>query len=172
MIQFQFLDHAYALGSYSPYHANLETLNLSTWRWEIRATYPYSSTIGYHANLIHNNRFVVFGGDDGSLVRTIAAYDYSSNSWQKLGNLINRRSHHDVIATQGAFLVVGDGYAFRKSEKCTLNGNTMTCIEQDPVIRSVEYYFSFQLFYHCYSTDVYYFPDAFQCRLELLHMKT
>ena len=135
-----------------PDHAYLETLNLSTWRWEIRATYPYSSSISYHANLIHNNRFVVFGGWDGSNVPTIAAYDYSTNSWEKLGDLINARHYHDVIATQGAFLVVGNG---SKSEKCTLNGNTMTCIEQDPVIRSVEYYFYFQSFYLFYSTDIY-----------------
>ena len=152
-------------------HANLETLNLSTWRWEIRATYPYSSSIWYHANLIHNNRFVVFGGSGGG--QTIAAYDYSTNSWQKLGDLVNGRSEHAVIATQGAFLVVGnDINGGTKTEKCTLNGNTMTCIEQDPVIRSVEYYFYFQSFYLFYSTNNYCLHDAFQCCLELLHMKT
>ena len=123
-----------------PEHANLETLNLSTSKWETRATYPFSSEISYHANLIHKNRFLVFSGVDAG--PTNAAYDYATNTWAKLGDLVNARYCHDVIATQGAFLVVGyTNTGSAKSEMCTLNGNTMQCVEQDPVIRSVEHDF-------------------------------
>lgn len=156
----------------------METLNLSTWQWETRAAYPFHNYISDHANLIHANRYIVFGGwaiyclnncDDYDPVKTIAAYDYFTDSWEKIGELTNRRYAHGVIATQNNFLVVG-GHNGEMTERCLLNDNTMTCTVQEPVVRSVEYNLYFFLFYSKHSTKLYRLSDFVQCRGRLLYV--
>ena len=58
--------------------------------------------------LMHNEMFVVFGGyaygyegSTDSPQSTIAQYNPNTDTWTKLGDLINARNGHDIITTEG-----------------------------------------------------------------------
>ena len=70
----------------------------------------------------------MFGGYDNGSKSTIAQYNPNDDTWTKLGDLNNPRYYHDVITSEGAFLIVGHG----QTEKCTLTGNTVNCVNQEP----------------------------------------
>ena len=117
-------------GGRSPYNAETELLSINDWTWSSRAQYPFTNYIYGYATLIHNEVFIVFGGyGNGQYESTIAQYNPNDDTWTKLGDLNNARYHHDVITSEDAFLIVGDYYP---TEKCTLTGNTMNCINQEP----------------------------------------
>ena len=82
---------------------------------------------------MQNEVFFVFGGysyDNGARRPTIAQYNPNTDSWTKLGDLNKARSDNDVIASGGAFLVVG----FGPTEKCELEENAIKCTNQDPYV--------------------------------------
>ena len=127
------LDTAFALGAYDPYHNHFEVLDLKSWSWESRPDYPYHSSLNRHANIVYNGNFFVFGGDtnNGSVYSTvIAKFDVSQNLWSKLGDLVSARCAHDVILSDGYFLVLGGD----PTEKCTLSDNSMSCTQQNPTV--------------------------------------
>ena len=59
---------------------------------------------------------------------TIAKYNPDNDTWTKVGDLNTARMYHNVIVSQGVFLVVGNG----PTEKCQLEGNSMVCVDQEP----------------------------------------
>ena len=127
------LDTAFALGAFSPYHNHFEVLDLKSWSWESRPDYPFHSSLQRHANIVYNGNFFVFGGDtdkNGDYSTVIAKFDVSQNRWSKLGDLVSARCAHDVILSDGYFMVLGQ----KATEKCTLSDNSMSCIQQDPTV--------------------------------------
>ena len=83
-----------------------------------------------------NDMFYVFGGKSYTSgtteLSTIAKYNPSSDTWLKVGQLKQARNWHNVILSQGYFMIVGDGDGNKMSEKCHLVGDLMTCEEQQP----------------------------------------
>ena len=82
---------------------------------------------------MHNDVFIMFGGysdGDGGEQSTIAQYNPNTDTWTKLGDLNKARSDNDVIASGGAFLVVGLG----PTEKCQFEEDAMKCVAQEPII--------------------------------------
>ena len=120
--------YGFAVGSGSPVNAETELLSINDWTWSSRAQYPFHNYISIHATVTHNEIFIVFGG---YIKSTIAQYNPNDNTWTKLGDLNKARYLHDVITSEDAFLVVGDYY---QTEKCTLTGNTVNCVNQEPTV--------------------------------------
>ena len=100
-----------AVGSYNPFNVDTELLSLSSWTWSSGAQYPFSrSDISGHATIMQNQLFILFGGyssSNGGRQSTIAQYNPNTDTWTKLGDLNNARYTHDVISSEGAFLIVG-----------------------------------------------------------------
>ena len=87
------------------------------------------------ATVMQNEMFYVFGGffwtwRDNTPMSTISKYNPDNDKWTKIGNLNTARQMHDVMINQGAFLIIGDG----PTEKCELESNLMSCLNQEPVI--------------------------------------
>ena len=123
--------YGFAVGGYNPYNAETELLSINDWTWSSRAQYPFHNDIFWHATLTHNDVFIVFGGysyNNGGRQSTIAQYNPNDDTWTKLGDLNKARYTHDVITSEDALLIVGDG----PTEKCTLTGNTVNCVNQEP----------------------------------------
>ena len=130
------------MGSYKS-HAELEVLNLSKWTWETKTSYPYHSDIAYHANVVHESKFIVFGGyTSNGKVATVASF--SKEKWKELGELRNARSSHNCITSQNRFLVVGDE---KTSESCILEGNSISCTSQEPTIEQFPQLFNVHVEY-------------------------
>ena len=123
------LEHVFVTGSGgNPY---TELLDIQSETWRIRASYPYFS--GVRANLLfyYQQSYIVFGGyDNGSRSSIIVQYNPASNSWKKLGDMIVARSLHTGIRSLNSFYIYG-GYA-STVEVCTLTGDSIECVEQDP----------------------------------------
>ena len=128
--------YGFAVGSYLPYNKETELIKFSNWSWESRSRYPYaSSRIYYHAAVSKGGDFYVIGGDaDGSATATIARYNTNTDTWTRLGDLVNARYYHDAIWSQDFLIVVGNNGAMM-SERCSLNGDSVVCVEQSPSVR-------------------------------------
>ena len=127
--------YGFAVGGQGPFNAETELLSLADWTWSSRAKYPFANSISLHATAMHNDVFYVFGGydylsEESRDLATIAQYNPDSDTWTQIGELNTARRQHDVIVSQGAFLVIGYGSA----ENCQLKGNSMTCMSQEPYI--------------------------------------
>ena len=96
---------------------------------------------------MHDEMFLVFGGYSyqqfkGGEQTIIAQYNPDADSgrdndgWQKLGNLITKGDKHDVISSEGAFLIIGHGREAKgiSTEKCFLDEEQMKCVNQEPLI--------------------------------------
>ena len=116
------------MGSYKS-HAELEVLKLSKWTWETKTSYPYHSDIAYHANVVHESKFIVFGGYTSSSDKVATVASFSKDKWKELGALHNARSSHNCITSQTRFLMVGDE---KMAESCTLEGNSISCSQHEP----------------------------------------
>ena len=103
----------------------------------IRASSQYYS----YAVVYHQESFIYFGGsrdgrENGNSV--IAKYDPTRPlKWSSIGSLVSRRYGNGAVFDGNYFLVVGGKRTYDdrdpiKTEKCTLNGSTMTCQEQQP----------------------------------------
>ena len=72
------------------------------------------------------------------------AFSNKSNFFtrKKVGTLVNARFGHGAIFDGEKFLVIGgyDGGNQPKNEVCTLNGSTMTCVEQSTTLDAYKYY--------------------------------
>lgn len=82
---------------------------------------------------MQSEMFLVFGGYSSSTehrVSKIAQYNPDTDTWTKLGDLINARNGHDIITTEGVFLVAGLG----PTEKCQFEEDAMKCVAQEPII--------------------------------------
>ena len=84
---------------------------------------------------MHNDVFYVFGGydylsEESRDLATIAQYNPDNDTWTQIGELNTARRQHDVIVSQGAFLVIGYG----STENCQFKDNSMTCMSQEPYI--------------------------------------
>ena len=84
----------------------------------------------------------MIGGHTSSTTsKTIAKLDSISHEWTKAGDLVAGRSSHNAIFDGSNIIVVGGdagkGVSFN-TEKCTIAGDKVTCIEQDPAL--VNYY--------------------------------
>ena len=59
--------------------------------------------------------------------------------WTKAGELKNPRDEHNVVFDGSNFLVFG-GSGTKKTEKCTILNNQMTCTEQTPELTNFSIY--------------------------------
>ena len=100
-------------------------LNLSTWKWETRSSFP--SEISDAPTIYVGTRFFLFGGYNGSTrLSRIAAYDPTNDEWTSEGHLLTPRSSSGVITVDNSFIIVG-GYMSgqQSSEK---KRDTIECI--------------------------------------------
>ena len=127
--------YGFAVGSYGG-NTETELIKFSNWSWESRSRYPYASShITKHAAVSKGGDFYVIGGyaDDSSETATIARYNTNTDTWTRLGDLLNARVYHDAIWSQDFLIVVG-GNSATISERCSLNGNSVVCVEQSPSV--------------------------------------
>ena len=126
--------YGFAVGS-SGGNTETELIKFSNWSWESRSRYPYASSyISYHAAVSKGGDFYVIAGEaDESYTATIARYNTNTDTWTRLGDLVNARRYHDAIWSQDFLIVVG-GTSATMSERCSLNGDSVVCVEQSPSV--------------------------------------
>ena len=124
--------YGFAVGSATG-NRETELINFSNWSWESRSRYPYASSYIYgHAAVSKGGDFYVIGGlTDNSNTATIARYNTNTDTWTRLGDLVNARSYHDAIWSQDFLFVAGYD---KMSERCSLNGDSVVCVEQSPSV--------------------------------------
>ena len=88
-----------------------------------------SSYIYYAAIIYVDGAFYVFGGTPS--IRAIGKLDATTTIWSKTGYMKTSRYAHNVIFDGRHFLVIG-GYGTKKTERCTIKQDEMTCVEQAP----------------------------------------
>ena len=135
IIIFFFVAYGFVVGGCNYCNIETELLRIADWTWERRAKYPFAKYIRFHASVMHDQMFYVFGGygkiDEHWIdFSTIAKYKPDSDKWTKVGDLNTARFYHDAIVSQGAFLIVG----WAPTEKCQLEGNSMVCSDQEPIV--------------------------------------
>ena len=99
----------------------------------------------FYAPIIHvDGAFYVIGGRTGHEIysKTIARLDSISYEWSKPGDLIKGRRGHNAIFDGSDIIIVGgyDGRYSLTTEKCTISGDKVTCVEQDPALQDYSYY--------------------------------
>ena len=130
-------------------HAELfyPTLN----RWTRISDYPHAEIMFCRQSTIyHDDSFYVFGGvDDGRDrdISTIAQLNTLSYLWSIAGSLTEPRRAHGVIFDGVNFLVIGglnyldkENDHTRKTEKCRLTGDSISCVVQEPTLTYYAYY--------------------------------
>ena len=134
-----FLAHALAVGSqeHSDKRNAVELLDLTTWTWETKSSYPFESQISGAPSLYVNQRFMLFGGQTGhTFLSRIAAYDPRKDEWTTEGHLLSPRALHGVInVADNSFIIMGGYNDFndqQSSEKCQYNGDQLECSYQNP----------------------------------------
>ena len=134
------LEHVFVTSGYGSngYNNITELLNIQSETWRTGASYPYFSDVRGNLPFYYQQSFIVFGGNGvgGSRSSIIAQYNPASNSWKKLGDMVRPRSHHTGIRSLNSFYIYG-GYA-STVEVCTLTGDSIQCVEQDPPYRQVD----------------------------------
>ena len=125
------LEHVFVAGSdTSPY---TELLDIQSETWRTRASYPYFSDVRANLPFYYQQSFVVFGGcDNGRSSSIIAQYNPASDSWKKLGDMVRPRGGHTGIRSLDSFYIYG-GRSTSTVEVCTLTGDSIECVEQDPL---------------------------------------
>ena len=126
----------FAVGSNAPSNSDTELLQISDWTWSTRAKYPFANDLSYYATAMFNDMFYVFGGRSHinryTDLSTIAKYNPDSDKWLKVGQLKQPRTYHSVILSKNSFMIIGDGLNNKMTEKCQLDGDLLTCEEQQP----------------------------------------
>ena len=69
----------------------------------------------------------------------IARFETLTKQWEKLGELNQARHGHGVIFQKGDFIVVG-GRDTKKTERCSLHGNSIQCTNVDPELDDYAFY--------------------------------
>ena len=124
------LEDVFVTGSYtSPY---TELLDIQSETWRTRASYPYFSDVRANLPFYYQHSFIVFGGYYSRFRSSIIAqYNPASDSWKKLGDMVRPRIGHTGIRSLNSFYIYG-GYQTPTVEVCTLTGDSIQCVEQDP----------------------------------------
>ena len=97
--------------------------------------------INYAPIVFIDGAFYVIGGytdvryDD----TTIGRLDAKTMIWSKSGNLVNGRRGHNAIYDGSSLIVVG-GTGTRKTEKCTISNDQVSCTAQNPNLTYYHYY--------------------------------
>ena len=111
-----------------------ETMNVDTWKWQVRKAYPYDKQIYRARTLYYGDKFIVFGGMTSKRESSlITAFIPASNSWQTLGNLKSKRADISVIEINDKFLVIGGN---SQGEICRINHGEIVCSYQETTIPS------------------------------------
>merc|ERR1711935_1139757 len=99
-------------------HNEVELLDLRTWTWIEKSSYPFEAQFR-SAKAVHvgNDQFVLFGGQtcdasncgghEDNHMDTIASYSTATDKWTKLGRLVTPRSGAGVSVIHGGFLIFG-----------------------------------------------------------------
>ena len=101
--------------------------------------------VSYAPVVFAEGAFYVIGGWLSSTSRgtTIAKLDSTSYKWFNSGDLLTGRRYHNAIFDGSNIMVVG-GYTLSdvllKTEKCTIAGDKVNCVEQDPSIYDYVHY--------------------------------
>ena len=107
--------------STSPY---TELLDIQSETWRTRASYPYFSDVRVNFPFYYQQSFIVYNP------ARVAQYNPASNSWRKLGDMVRPRSFHTGIRSLNSFYIYGGSAS--TVEVCTLAGDSIECVEQDP----------------------------------------
>ena len=91
--------------------------------------------------LVYEENMFVFGGytfkDHNGSLDAIRSYNPKTDTWTDRGRLLQTHYFHDVIFSSEFFLVLGDGEK-HESEKCSFDGNSFVCEQQETIFGSVE----------------------------------
>ena len=79
------------------------------------------------------------GGSDVGAEATIGRLDIKTREWFNAGNLEIGRYAHNAIY-DGQFVLVIGGIDIRKTEKCLISNDQMTCSSQSPELISYGFY--------------------------------
>ena len=109
------------------------------WLWTVWEIFPQASYIWGYSIVAFEKSFIIFGGWKGDFSNIIARFDTTTRQWKKLGELNQARRDHGVIIQNGEFIVVG-GRDTKKTERCSLNGDSIQCTSVDPELSSYVYY--------------------------------
>lgn len=134
MLLKNFVESIFAVGNAKGAHSHAELLDVSSWSWSVRQSYPFAAKIYSAASVYVNDYFVVFGGIDGSGGTTIARYDASGDDWHGMGQLKSGRDGHAVIVTGSDTVLVVGGNGNQMTEKCTVDGDSINCVGQAPYL--------------------------------------
>ena len=117
----------------------MELLSLTTWKWSVRAPYPFEMSITSAPTVYLNHDFILVGGWTGlGTLSRIAAYSPQTDQWTTKGNLLTPRADHGVRIIPNGLLVIGgrmDSHNEQMSEKCIYKddtNSTMNCTYQAP----------------------------------------
>ena len=119
-------------------HNHVEYYSSETAQWSTGVDYPYEETIWSYEMVPHKDGFIVFGGmytgsDGFHATSVIAKFNPDSNTWSKLGNLMNTRHAFGMIQIGDEYLIVG-GQGDKKTETCRLENDEMICNEREPTM--------------------------------------
>ena len=114
-----------------------ELMDVKTWKWTTKKSYPYESKIYGARSLYYKGSFLVFGGNGGKHgddFKRIAAYTPTIDNWTEIGFMKSGRSYTSAINFGDEFLIIGALYIVgdKQSEKFYYNGNTMISQYQAP----------------------------------------
>ena len=150
-------NHLFALGSnYEDGYSKAEWLNIHQEIWSTLPEYPYERRLFAHTQTFHDGYFYIFGGFLGlSDTNTVSRFHEESKLWSKIGKidsiytvlkiiclgaLNHERRAHAVIFVEDYFLVVGGGLGQLPTEKCRLQGASLSCIQDVPYLTNYAYH--------------------------------
>ena len=86
--------------------------------------------------------FYVIGGETSGnkYYKTIGRLDASKMIWSKSGELVQGRHGHNAIYDGSSLIVVGGYNGVRRTEKCVISNNQVSCKAQNPDLASYYVY--------------------------------
>ena len=131
-----------------PYVMGFKQIHLSSLKtfFQKICTNPFEGSYIVYTPVVYNNgSFIYFGGytdSNSQSGRTIVSLDSVTFVWNKLGMLNQGRFGHNVINTEGHFLVLGGFNRYNPliSEKCKYANGTIECTTQLPLLVGYELY--------------------------------
>ena len=83
--------------------------------------------------------------DNRALETTIAKLDANSRQWSRVGDLLSGRRAHAAIFDGTYLIVIGgqvdnSGSQSQPTERCSIDSDGVTCVEQGPSLHGYETY--------------------------------
>ena len=112
-------------------------LFLSFWVFQFEFSPISVSTFIAYAPIIYvSDSFYLFGGiqfkdESYSDEKTIGRLDIQTREWSNVGSLVTGRNAHNAIYDGQYVLVIG-GHGTKRTEKCSISNERVTCSSQTP----------------------------------------